>query len=71
MDGETKAYGGIWLTDGSVDKWLKAACPLLWLGFSNNALHTLEKGYYTNDSSNIRIPIIEKDVFSFKGFHSS
>ena len=69
MAGKPRSMGSIWLTDGSVDKWLKTACPLLWLGFSNNVLHTLEKSYYTNDANNIRIPIIEKDVFSFKGFH--
>lgn len=69
MDGETKACGCIWLTDGSVDKWLKAACPLLWLGFSNNVLHTLEKKAITlTTPATLEFPLLRKMYFHLKGF---
>lgn len=68
MDGETKSMGSIWLTDSSVDRWLKAACPLLWLGFPNNMLHTLEKAITLTTSTTLEFPLLRKMYFHLKGF---
>lgn len=71
MDGETKACGAYdslmaqWTNDGR----LLVLCSDLASLITSCTLW--KKSYYTNDSGNIRIPIIEKDVFSFKGLHSS
>lgn len=65
---------GVWMADDSPlaqwtnDSGMLILCPDL---DPLNILQYSGERCYNNGSDNIRIPIIERNALSFKGFHSS
>lgn len=64
--GTPRHMGGRWLAVGSVEKWLRAAWPLLWLG-SPNVLQTPEKTIITKTPT-LEFLLLRMMHFHLKGF---
>lgn len=62
--GKPRPVDARWLTDDTVDNWLEAACPWLWLGLPN-VLHTPDKAITLTTPKTLEFPLLRK--IHFKG----